>query len=79
MYAAGAYPKLDPGGDGLPRWTAADRPLVGQDVILWYTLGLTHTPRPEEWPFMTSRRIGFVLAPCGFFSRNPALDVPKPE
>ncbi|MBV8606436.1 MAG: hypothetical protein JO034_03120, partial [Singulisphaera sp.] len=79
MYAAGSYPNLDPGGDGLPRWTEADRTLVGQDVVLWYTLGLTHTPRPEEWPVMTSRRIGFVLAPCGFFSKNPALDVPKPE
>ena len=53
MYAAGAYPNLDPGGDGLPRWTEADRPLVGQDVILWYTLGLNHTPRPEQWPVMT--------------------------
>ncbi len=79
MHAAGDYPTMSPGGDGLPRWSAADRPLVSQDVVLWYTLGLTHTPRPEDWPVMPSRRVGFVLVPCGFFSRNPALDVPKSE
>jgi primary-amine oxidase len=78
-YAAGAYPTLSEGGDGLPRWIEADRPLEGQDVVLWYTLGVTHTPRAEEWPVMPSRRVGFTLLPSGFFPRNPALDVPRPE
>ncbi|MGE5756904.1 MAG: primary-amine oxidase [Planctomycetaceae bacterium] len=63
MHAAGEYPTLSPGGDGLPRWVAADRPLEDQDVVVWYTMGVTHTPRPEEWPVMPSRRVGFVLLP----------------
>jgi primary-amine oxidase len=76
MYAAGAYPNQSQGGDGLPRFIGDNEPLENQDVVVWYTLGLTHIPRPEEWPVMSATHIGFKLIPGGFFSRNPALDVP---
>lgn len=76
LYAAGDYTNLSQPGDGLPKWTAANRSLEGQDLVLWYTLGVTHLPRPEEWPVMTAHRAGFKLVPAGFFSGNPALDVP---
>jgi primary-amine oxidase len=74
--AAGDYPNQHGGGDGLPRWTAADRPIADTDVVLWHTFGLTHIPRPEDWPVMPVESTGFVLVPVGFFDRNPALDVP---
>lgn len=64
------------GGDGLPRWTADDESLDNQDLVVWYTMGLTHIPRPEEWPIMSVTHIGFRLLPRGFFSKNPALNVP---
>jgi hypothetical protein len=48
----------------------------GQDVVLWHTFGLTHFPRPEDWPVMPVDYTGFVLKPAGFFDRNPTLDVP---
>lgn len=73
--AAGAFVNQSRGGDGLPAWTRADRPLDGRDVVLWYTLGTTHLPRPEEWPVMPVATLGFRLVPFGFFDRNPALDV----
>jgi len=73
--AAGEYPNQHAGGDGLPRWTAADRPISGTDVVLWYTFGVTHFVRPEDWPVMPVEYAGFVLSPVGFFDRNPALDV----
>src|SRR5207237_5765856 len=73
--AAGEYPNQHEGGDGLPRWTAADRSLVETDVVLWYTFGLTHFVRPEDWPVMPVEYTGFLLSPFGFFDRNPALDV----
>ncbi|HEX5725711.1 MAG TPA: primary-amine oxidase [Longimicrobiaceae bacterium] len=76
MNAAGAYVNQSAGGEGLPAWTRADRPLVDRDVVLWYTLGTTHLPRPEEWPVMPVQTLGFRLVPFGFFDRNPALDVP---
>ena len=77
-YPAGEYPNQSPGGDGLERWTKANRPLAGEDVVLWYTFGSHHVPRLEDWPVMPVVRCGFELRPVGFFDRNPALDVPPP-
>jgi primary-amine oxidase len=79
MNAAGAYPNQSPGGEGLPKWTADDEPVTKTDVVLWYTVGLTHVPRPEEWPIMPAAGVGFKLMPAGFFTRNPALDLPGGE
>ncbi|HET7585896.1 MAG TPA: primary-amine oxidase [Gemmatimonadaceae bacterium] len=78
MHAAGEYVNQNPGGDGLVKWTRADRPLEGRDVVVWYTMGMTHIPRPEEWPMMSVQHLGFRLMPAGFFDRDPALDVPPP-
>lgn len=75
-YPAGEYPYQHPGGEGLPAWVEADRPLEDEDVVLWYTMNHHHVPRPEDWPVMPVARIGFELKPWGFFDRNPALDVP---
>ena len=45
-------------------------------MVLWYTFGAHHVPRPEDWPVMPVVKIGFSLRPRGFFDRSPALDVP---
>jgi primary-amine oxidase len=76
IYAAGTYAYIGRAGDGLPRWTRANRPLVDRDVVLWYTLGVTHIPRPEDWPLMPVHRTGFKLVPVGFSSENPTIAVP---
>jgi primary-amine oxidase len=78
-YAAGAYPNQHPGGDGLPRWTLADRAIEDEDVVVWHSFGLTHVCKPEDWPVISSDSCGFSLHPIGFFDRNPALDLPEPE
>jgi primary-amine oxidase len=74
--AAGDYPNQHGGGDGLLRWTAADRNIVDRDLVVWYTFGVTHLARPEDFPVMPVEYTGFLLSPFGFFDRNPALDVP---
>jgi primary-amine oxidase len=74
--AAGEFPNQHAGGDGLPRWTSADRPIDERDVVCWYSFGVTHFVRPEDWPVMPVEYTGFLLSPFGFFDRNPALDVP---
>jgi primary-amine oxidase len=76
MHAAGDYPYQSKGGDGLAKWAAADRPIMNRDIVLWYTMGITHNPRPEDWPVMPTYVAGFKLTPWGFFSRNPVLDLP---
>jgi primary-amine oxidase len=75
-FAAGDYPNQSSGGDGLARWTAADRPIESTDVVFWYTFGHTHLPRPEDYPVMPAASIGFLLKPSGFFTLNPANDLP---
>jgi primary-amine oxidase len=77
LYAAGVYPNQSRGGDGLPQFIADNETIENQDVVVWYTLGITHIPRPEEWPVMPVTHVGFKIIPGGFFNRNPALDVPK--
>jgi primary-amine oxidase len=74
--AGGEYPNQHSGGDGLPRWTSADRSITDTDVVVWHTFGVTHIPRPEDYPVTPVESTGFTLAPVGFFDRNPALDVP---
>ncbi len=76
LRAAGDHPNQHEGTDGLPRWTAADRPIVDRDLVVWHTFGVTHIPRPEDWPVMPVEYTGFSLLPVGFFDANPALDVP---
>jgi primary-amine oxidase len=76
--AAGEFPNQHAGDDGLVRWTAADRSITETDVVLWYTFGVTHFVRPEDWPVMPVEYTGFLLTPFGFFDRNPALDLPPP-
>jgi primary-amine oxidase len=75
-YPAGDFVNQNPGGDGLPRWTQADRDVDGGDIVVWHTFGTTHFPRPEDWPVMPVEYTGFTLKPVGFFDANPALDVP---
>jgi primary-amine oxidase len=76
-YAAGDFVNQHPGGAGLPEFVAGDRDIEGQDLVVWHTFGLTHFPRPEDWPIMPVDHTGFKLRPVGFFDRNPALDVPS--
>lgn len=78
-YPTGNFPNQHPGHAGLPAWTAADRSVDGEDIVVWHSFGLTHFPRVEDWPIMPVDTVGFKLRPEGFFDRSPVLDVPAPE
>ncbi|MBD2500984.1 primary-amine oxidase [Anabaena azotica] len=75
LYAAGDYPNQATSAKGLPQYIADDESLVNQDIVLWYTMGITHVPKPEDWPVMPVHKLGFKLSPRGFFSRNPAINL----
>ena len=75
-WPAGDFPNLSAKDTGLAKWTAANRPIAGTDVVLWYVFGIHHITRPEDWPIMPADAVSFWLKPFGFFDRNPALDVP---
>jgi primary-amine oxidase len=75
-WPAGDFVNQSPSGAGMPAWTVGDRSLDGEDLVVWHTFGLTHFPRPEDWPVMPVDYTGFTLKPVGFFDRNPTLGVP---
>ena len=75
MYAGGDYPNQTQLGAGLPKYIADNESLNSEDIVVWYTMGITHIPRPEDWPVMPTHRVGFKLMPRGFFHRNPAINL----
>jgi len=75
LYAGGDYPNQGKTNQGLPQWIADDESLDGKDLVVWYTMGVTHIPRPEEWPIMTVHRAGFKIMSRDFFTQNPVLNV----
>jgi primary-amine oxidase len=75
-FPAGEYTPQGDGSPGLPDWTAQNRNIVGEDLVLWHSFGVTHVPRTEDFPVMPCEVTGFTLKPDGFFAGNPAIDLP---
>ena len=75
--ASGDNVPMSSGRDaGLPAWTQQDRSLVDCDLVTWHTFGVTHIPRPEDWPVMPVEYAKFMMIPNGFFDKTPVLDLP---
>jgi len=77
MYASGEWVNLMREREGVATWSAADRPIVDRDVVLWYTFSVVHLPRPEDWPVMPAHTAGFRIVPVAFFASNPSRKVEK--
>ncbi|MGL4495533.1 MAG: hypothetical protein ACRCUX_06930, partial [Beijerinckiaceae bacterium] len=75
-YASGEFPNQHAGGDGLPKYIRNNRPIENTDLVLWHSFGHTHVCKPEDFPVMPVEYAGFMLKPNGFFSENPAMDLP---
>ncbi|HWL70833.1 MAG TPA: primary-amine oxidase [Geminicoccus sp.] len=75
-YPAGEFMNHSTGEEGLPAWTAQDRPVENTDIVLWHSFGLHHLPRLEDHPVQPCVRCGFMLMPTGFFDQNPVIDLP---
>lgn len=76
MFAGGFYCNQANGEDSLPEWTKERKSIVDTDVVMWYTFGVTHLVRVEDFPIMPVESCGFTMKPSNFFTRNPAIDVP---
>jgi primary-amine oxidase len=75
-YASGDFPNQHAGGDGLPKYIEQNRVIENEDIVLWHSFGHTHVCKPEDFPVMPVEYAGFTLRPNGFFSENPAMDIP---
>ena len=76
MSAGGENSVMHSGEGGLDDITSSDRDISECDLVTWYTFGVTHTPRPEDWPVMPVEYCGFHLIPVGFFEKNPTINLP---
>jgi primary-amine oxidase len=78
LYAAGSYPNQAPVDYADTLYSYADHSSVyDTDIVVWYSMGDTHVPRPEDYPLMSSKKLSVVFHPDGFFSRNPILGSPQ--
>ncbi|KAL1899573.1 cytochrome c oxidase subunit 1 [Sporothrix stenoceras] len=77
LYAAGEFTNQSRKDTGLSEWAARPDNVENTDIVVWHTFGLTHNPRPEDFPVMPAEQISVRLQPDGFFTKNPALDVPQ--
>ena len=68
---------MSTGTQGLAKFTENNRGIADCDLVTWHTFGLTHVPRPEDWPVMPTEYAKLTLVPSGFFDRNPVLDLPS--
>lgn len=75
LHAAGDYIFGSREPDGLPVWTAKNRAIRRQDIVLWANLSLLHLTRAEDQPVMPTLWHSFKLRPFNFLDRNPALDL----
>ena len=74
-YAAGEFPYQARPHEGVARFVSPQERIVGEDLVIWYTIGFTHIARPEDYPVMSGETVSFKLVPRGFFDQNPALNV----
>jgi len=72
----GRHTVMHSGEGGLEEITAKDRNISECDLVTWLTFGVTHIPRPEDWPVMPVEYCGIHLIPVGFFDQNPTINLP---
>ena len=72
----GRHTVMHSGEEGLEDITSKDRNISECDLVTWLTFGVTHLPRPEDWPVMPVEYCGFHLIPVGFFDQNPTINLP---
>ena len=72
----GRHTVMHSGEGGLEEITAKDRNISECDLVTWLTFGVTHLPRPEDWPVMPVEYCGVHLIPVGFFDQNPTINLP---
>lgn len=79
LFPAGEFTNQSQGvnDDSIGEWMKRGEPTENEDIVCWFTFSLTHNPRPEDFPVMPVEITSVALKPNGFFTENPAGDVPR--
>ncbi|GAA6046717.1 hypothetical protein JCM3770_003132 [Rhodotorula araucariae] len=79
LYPAGKFPTQSKQApeDSLEGWVNRNENISNTDVVTFISFGVTHAPRPEDWPVMPYETCDLMFKPTSFFKANPSLDVPS--
>ena len=72
-WAAGLYPNLSTRDEGLPAYVGQKRSINNEDLVVWYTMGFRHAPRPEDYPLLPTFWHELTLRPAFLFDRDPSM------
>lgn len=75
QFAGGEYPTQQRRDTGIGKYDNDDQRIKDRDIVVWYNIGLTHTPSTEYFPVRPVVGSGFKLMPQNFFCKNPASDI----
>ncbi|KAF7350979.1 Amine oxidase [Mycena sanguinolenta] len=62
--------------DSIGNWVNGEKNIEKEDLLVYLTVGVTHIPRPEDWPVMPVENLNITFKPVSFFAVNPSMDVP---
>ncbi|KAJ6497511.1 copper amine oxidase [Mycena sanguinolenta] len=62
--------------DSVGNWVKGEKNVEQEDLLVYLTVGVTHIPRPEDWPVMPVEHLNITFKPVSFFAVNPSMDVP---
>lgn len=74
-YPGGEFMNHSDGRGGIADFTAQNRAIENESVVLWHVFGLHHSVRVEDFPVQPCISTGFTLMPTGFFNANPAINM----
>ncbi|KAF9016190.1 peroxisomal copper amine oxidase [Hymenopellis radicata] len=77
MWPAGKYvPQTrESPEDSVGAWVKGEQNVENEDLLVYLTVGVTHIPRPEDWPDAVEH-LSVIFRPISFFDKNPSMDVP---
>jgi primary-amine oxidase len=71
QYAVGEFPVLSDKLTGLEKYIEDEESVVDTDIVVWFNRMFSHTPSTEDYPFISTHRVGVDLEPENFFGMNP--------
>lgn len=79
MWPSGKYVPQSRGeaNDSIGKWVEGKAGIENEDILLFMTIGVTHIPRPEDFPVMPAETLKVSFRPQSFFKINPSMDVPE--
>lgn len=78
VWPSGKYVPMtrDEPEDSIGKWVQGKQSTVDEDLLVYINVGVTHIPRPEDWPVMPVEHVSVTFKPNSFFKVNPSMDVP---